>query len=130
MITKINGTISFEGSATFTKNGRTDECDMLTFKYWAKNGKERIYINDYKHKHRHIRHRKSRPQVEHEHSPDIQHQYGEKDIHVHIVYPHTFVPHRQVDFPRPGLYPQGDQEERRATQAVPARQVKGKQHDA
>ena len=48
MITKINGTISFEGSATFTKNGRTDECDMLTFKYWAKNGKERIYINDYK----------------------------------------------------------------------------------
>ena len=48
MITKINGTISFEGSAKFTKNGRTDECDMLTFKYWAKNGKERIYINDYK----------------------------------------------------------------------------------
>ena len=48
MITKINGTISFEGSARFTKNGRTDECDMLTFKYWAKNGKERIYINDYK----------------------------------------------------------------------------------
>lgn len=48
MITKINGTISFEGSTTFTKNGRTDECDMLTFKYWAKNGKERIYINDYK----------------------------------------------------------------------------------
>ena len=48
MITKINGTISFEGSATFTKNGRTDECDMLTFKFWAKNGKERIYINDYK----------------------------------------------------------------------------------
>ena len=48
MITKINGTISFEGSATFAKNGRTDECDMLTFKYWAKNGKERIYINDYK----------------------------------------------------------------------------------
>ena len=42
MITKINGTISFEGSA------RTGECDMLTFKYWAKNGKERIYINDYK----------------------------------------------------------------------------------
>lgn len=48
MITKINGTINFEGSATFTKNGRTDECDMLTFKFWAKNGKERIYINDYK----------------------------------------------------------------------------------
>ena len=48
MITKINGTISFEGSAKFTKNGRTDECDMLTFKYWSKNGKERIYINDYK----------------------------------------------------------------------------------
>ena len=48
MITKINGTISFEGSAKFTKNGRTDECDMLTFKHWAKNGKERIYINDYK----------------------------------------------------------------------------------
>ena len=48
MITKINGTISFEGSARFTKNSRTDECDMLTFKYWAKNGKERIYINDYK----------------------------------------------------------------------------------
>ena len=48
MITTINGTINFEGSATFTKNGRTDECDMLTFKYWAKNGKERIYINDYK----------------------------------------------------------------------------------
>ena len=48
MITKINGTINFESSATFTKNGRTDECDMLTFKYWAKNGKERIYINDYK----------------------------------------------------------------------------------
>ncbi len=48
MITKINGTISFEGSAKFTKNGRTDECDMLTFKNWAKNGKERIYINDYK----------------------------------------------------------------------------------
>lgn len=48
MITKINGTISFEGSATFTKNGKTDECDMLTFKSWAKNGKERIYINDYK----------------------------------------------------------------------------------
>ena len=48
MITKINGTISFEGSAKFTKNGKTDECDMLTFKYWAKNGKERIYINDYK----------------------------------------------------------------------------------
>ena len=50
MITKINGTISFEGSEKFTKNGRTDECDMLTFKYWAKNGKERIYINDYKHR--------------------------------------------------------------------------------
>ena len=48
MITKINGTISFDGTATFTKTGRTDECDMLTFKYWAKNGKERIYINDYK----------------------------------------------------------------------------------
>lgn len=48
MITKINGTINFKGSATFTKNGRTDECDMLTFKHWAKNGKERIYINDYK----------------------------------------------------------------------------------
>ena len=48
MITKINGTISFEGSAKFTKNGRTDECDMLTFKYQEKNGKERIYINDYK----------------------------------------------------------------------------------
>lgn len=48
MITKINGTISFNGSARFAKNSGNDECDMLTFKSWSKNGKERIYINDYK----------------------------------------------------------------------------------
>lgn len=48
MITKINGTINFEGSEKFAKNDKERICDYLTFNSWKKNGKERIYINDYK----------------------------------------------------------------------------------
>lgn len=48
MITKVNGTINFEGSAKFAKNDKESICSYLTFNSWKKNGKERIYINDYK----------------------------------------------------------------------------------
>lgn len=39
----------FENIAKVAKNENpSDECHYLTFKRWEKNGKSRIYINDYK----------------------------------------------------------------------------------